>query len=349
VVPEVDIGGIFSRRFIVGFFLPAFFGIVALKLLVDPRALPHALRTESGGTQFLILLGVALLLGMLLWGLHIPLIRFFEGYWLIAPVRPLRSAPWPQGDGYKHGIRATLGRALDRVRWEIGRGRLAYGTKRQARWICDRARLVAIKADPSLERTLAARDLTKRFPPADDLVLPTELGNVIRAFETHPRERYGLDGIAIWPRIAAILSEKERLDIDEVTTDVAFWINGLVIVGVFGSLLFAERLWHRPGGAIVTFAIEIAVVISVTVIGTFIYRQLISAAIRWGEPVRAAFDGHRLELYDRLGVRRPVTADDDKVVGDAINRMLVFGEPLPDRVRAAHTPSTTSPDAGKAH
>jgi hypothetical protein len=346
-----DVAGILSRRFIVGFFLPSFFGIVALKLLVDHRAVPSAVRAQSGGTQLLILGGVAMLLALLLWGLHYPMIRVFEGYWLVAVIRPQRSTPWPEDESHKHRIRTKLRSARGVTHAWVSQRRLNYGTKRQDRWIRDRHRLLEIKSQPapSKERTRAATDLTTRFPPEDRLVLPTELGNVIRAFEMHPRERYGLDGIAIWPCIEAILSEEERPEIDEVTTDVAFWLNSLFIFGVFGSLLFAERLWHRPGGAISTIAVEIAVVASVSVICAFMYRQLINAAIRWGNPVRAAFDVHRLELFDRLGVRRPGTRDEDIEVGRAITRMLAFGEPLPASLRIEHPPAGTATHRAREH
>lgn len=332
-----DVAGIFSRKFVVGFFLPGFFGIVALKLLVDPDAVPGPIRSQSGGTQILILGGIALLLGLLLWGLHFQLIRFFEGYWLVAPVRVQRKPPWPDEEAGDHRVRAGWRRIWgEGAAWISGK-RLAYGTRRKGRWIRDRGRLVEIKAhpDPSQERTDAARDLTMRFPPWDDLVLPTELGNVIRAFETHPRERYGLEGIAMWPRITSLLSDDERSELDDVSTDIAFWLNSLTIVAIAGLLLFAERLWHRPGGAIATVLVECAVVAVVAGLGVWMYRQSISAAIRWGEPVRAAFDMHRLEFYDRLGMKRPTDQQDDLDYGTAVNRMLAFGVALPDGVRVA--------------
>ena len=140
-VALTDIASIFSRRFIVGFFLPAFFGLVALKLLVDKQALPASLANESGGTQLLILGGVALLLGMLLWGLHYPLIRLYEGYWLIAPVRKPRSDPWPEDDERKHRIRSRLRRARAAATAWFSAKRLSYGNRRRDRWIRDRQRL----------------------------------------------------------------------------------------------------------------------------------------------------------------------------------------------------------------
>jgi len=166
-------------------------------------------------------------------------------------------------------------------------------------------------------RTRAVRELSTRYPAARSLVLPTELGNVIRAFETHPRLRYELDGIAAWPRIASMLSESERAELDDAVTDVAFWLNGLAVLSIGGALLFAERLWHRPGGFIATLAIEVAVFVSTGLLSSWAYRQTISAAVRWGDAVRAGFDVHRLDLYTTLGMYRPSTQAEEKRIAKA--------------------------------
>jgi hypothetical protein len=299
-----DVAGIFSRKFIIGCFVPAFFGSFLLSLLVDTRALPAPYRDASDGTQVLIIGAVALLLGLLLSGLHYPLVRFLEGYWLInEPPRRLSSA---------------------------------IGTRKTDRWIPDRQRLVSITQDPerSNQRTRAAVDLHRLFTADDDLVLPTKLGNVIRAFETHPRLRYGLDGIAIWPRIALMLSDGERAEIEDAATDFAFWVNSLVVAGVCGAVLFAERLWHRPAGALAAVVVVMAIPLTTALLCMWMYRQAVSAAIRWGDPVRAAFDVHRLDLYDKLGVRRPTTNEEERRAARAINRLLLFAEPVPNALRA---------------
>jgi hypothetical protein len=261
-----------------------------------------------------------------------------EGYWLTAPTLPNRKRALGDPDGL-----ATRNRVLHIVRLSChaplkfaNKLRLAFGEWKKRRWLRTHEQLTELKSQPesSKERTEAACELTARFPPEDRHVLPTELGNVIRAFENHPRTRYGLDGIPIWPSIAAMLTESERADLDEKTTDVAFWLNGLVLVVVGGALLFAERVWHPPAGTLETVGIEVAIVASVAGLAAWMYRQLIGAAARWGEPVRAAFDMHRLELYDRLGVRRPYTREEDVEAGRAVNRLLAFGEPLPQKWRA---------------
>ena len=330
-----DVAGVLSRKFVVGFFIPAFFGALALKLLVADAAVPRGLREAGAGTQILILGGVALLIGLLLWGVHYSLIRVLEGYWLIAPTLPNRTGPRDVSKPTKSG------RSI----------RLAFGQWKRSRWQAAREHLIEMRDQPigldasqeqKSRRTNAAEQLTSRFPPESRMVLPTELGNVIRAFEQHPRERYGLDGINTWPNIVTMLTESERADLDEKTTDVAFWVNSLTVVVLGGALLFVERLWHPPGELMQTATIELAIAGSVAGLGVWMYRQLIGAAARWGEPVRAAFDMHRLELYDRLGIRRPYTQHEYVEAGRAINRLLAFGEPLPLKWRAAPTTSDAS-------
>ena len=65
-----DVAGVFSRKFIVGFFIPAFFVVLGLTQLVDERTLPAAYLDASGGAQVLIVGGFALIVGLLLSGLH---------------------------------------------------------------------------------------------------------------------------------------------------------------------------------------------------------------------------------------------------------------------------------------
>jgi hypothetical protein len=311
-----EVAGVFSRRFIVGFFIPVFFAAFAVTQLIDERALPEAYRDASGTTQTLIVGAVALLLALLLSGLHFSLLRFLEGYWLLQ-VPIARASPRP---------------AI--VRWYHA-ARLSIGTRMKKRWIQRRAHLLRLRdGPPSPERTAAARRLERRFPASEANVLPTELGNAIRAFETHPRLRYGLDGIAVWPRVSALLTDGERTELEDAETDLAFWLNAMAVVTGGGIVLFGERLWHTPGGLVETLAIELAVVVATVVLVWFMYRQAITAADRWGDPVRAAFDVHRFGLYDTFGLRRPTNSDEDVEIGNALNRLIAFAEPIPNPLRA---------------
>lgn len=334
-----EVAGVFSRRFIVGFFIPSFFVVLGLTQLVDQRTMPAAYLDASGGAQILIVGGFALIVGLLLSGLHYSLLRFLEGYWLIS-IRIVGPRETPEG-GFASGVWHARDRALDAL--DVARRRT--GERMKARWTARRALLVEVSGakERSPERTAAATELNRRFP-APERLLPTKFGNVIRSFETHPRSRYHLDGIAIWPRLSGLLAEGERSELDDATTDVAFWVNGLTLVTIGGAALFLERLWHRPGGTLETIVVELAVIVVTTLLVWFMYRQAVSAAIRWGDPVRAAFDVHRFELYSSFGVRRPVTESDDKVIGEALARSIWFGEPIRDELRSP----PPAPEGGSA-
>jgi hypothetical protein len=325
--------GVFSRKFIVGFFIPMFFGALALAHLVDQRSLPESYRSATSATQTLAVGVFALLFGLLLSGLNYSLLRLLEGYWLVrirlvGPPTPPHSPPSNLQSGRERALRA------------LSRPRLWAGDRMMNRWRTRRRHLewLITAMEPSAERTEAARRLYRRFPASEAHLLPTEFGNVIRSFETHPRARYSLDGIAIWPRISAILTENERSDLEDASADVAFWVNSLTVVAVGGIALLLDRAWYGPREILNAVAGEAEVLLATWTLTWFIYRQAVASAVRWGDPVRAAFDVHRLELYDSLGVRRPTDEHQDKVVGDAIGRLVSFGEPLHEDLRPPSAP-----------
>ena len=61
------------------------------------------------------------------------------------------------------------------------------------------------------------------------------------------------------------------------------------------------------------------------------YWASITAAIEWGDTVRASIDLHRLELYKGVGLRPPLDFTDEReTVAPALNAALLRGEPIPD-------------------
>ncbi len=331
-----DLAGLFSRKFVVGFFIPVFFASLAWAHLVDSRSMPGVYRDAAKGTQILILGGFAVLVGYLLSGVHYSAVRFLEGYWLQRPSLPPRPDLAITTEGHTV-VRTRSGMTAPFVtaRYRLG-DRMRERWVREYRWLSELDRA----AEASPQRTAASRRLNSEFPAQEANLLPTRFGNVIRSFETHPRRRYSLDGIAAWPRIATLLSEGERGELEDATTDLAFWLNGLLVITVGGVALFGERLWHRPGGLFATIGVELAVVAATTFLATLMYRQSISAAARWGQPVRAAFDMHRLGLYETLGLRAPLNQEQEQENARAVSRLVAFGEPLPDESRASHPLST---------
>src|SRR5438874_9709218 len=73
------ISSIFSRYFVVGFFLPAFFGLVTLWQTLSADFPPNRLRYGAGG-DVAVLGGIALLVGLVLTGMRQTILNYLCGY-----------------------------------------------------------------------------------------------------------------------------------------------------------------------------------------------------------------------------------------------------------------------------
>ena len=295
-----DVAGVFSRYFIVGYFLPAFVALVVLWQTLTDNALPTAFADlKSDGAKIAVIGGCALVAGLLLLALNYQLIRIFEGYPIqrIGRYKVLKLIP----------------------KWLIGRREKALNKLIQVRF--DPARPVA-------DRAHAAWSLDRCYPGGNPLdLLPTRFGCAVKAFELHSLGRYGLDAIGLWPRVEYGLSDHESEVLADAKSEVAFLINLSLLSLLIDCWLIPDAIAHRSYGVVVSIVAYGAPL----VLAYVFYRWAVGAAMRWGSAVRAAIDLHRLEVYKKIGVRMPTSASDERgIVGPAVSRMLLYGRPLPD-------------------
>lgn len=293
-----DVAGVFSRYFIVGFFLPAFFILVGLSQALTTSFQPSAYVELSEGAQIAVLGGTGLLLGLLLLGLNYQIFRIYEGYPLVERRRRMR----------------VVGRLHDLL---VARQRRAYQC------------LVDIRdsdAEDIADRGHAAWKLDQEFPASADALLPTRFGNAILAFETHARKRWGLDSVTAWPRVDMLLSEREGELQANSRGEAAFFVNGSLLLFLGGIALIANQIADSTlsGLTLLVYLVPFAGAVLLSHWG-------VGAATRWGSAVRAAIDLHRLELYGKLGVRLPVSfADERENIAESVNQALIYGHPIPD-------------------
>ena len=305
-----DVAGVFSRYFIVGFFLPVFFVLVALAQVLDSAMLPDVYRSASSGARIAILGGASLAGGLLLLGLHYNVLRLYEGY----PLRAVRSWPlvkvihvvpvWLQTLRYERAVKKCDFEHLDDERpfeaaWQLG-----------MRFPYDRA------------------DLT-----STELLLPTKFGNAVRAFERRPFVKWHLNSIGAWPHVENLLSDQEAQVLSDARGDVAFFINGSLLSAAAAVVLAVDLVQYKPSSSLWLLLIPLAL--------SFVaYRAAIGAAQRWGSVVCACIDLHRHDVYDKLGLRTPTDFHDERVIAWNLNRTLLIGEHLPDEL--THAQSLTS-------
>jgi hypothetical protein len=289
VLPK-DIAGIFSRFFISGFFVPAFTALFTLWLSTSDALRPDSFRDESGQTQVFVLGGLALLIALVLQGMRFRLIQIYEGYGIRDRLifRPLRLI------------------AIRLQRWSYDRvKRSGQGEDWKEQWLLDR-----------------------RFPLETDRLLPTRLGNAFRAYEDYADSRWGLDMVAIWPRVDSLLGPREQELHWNAYTDLMLFINLSLASYAVGVVLIANELVDSQLSGWARFLYVLPFLV-----GYILYRFAIGAAERLGAERRASVDLHRLELYHVLGLKKPLTADEEREkIAPAVNELLLYGRPIPDEV-----------------
>ncbi|MEV3993931.1 hypothetical protein AB0J57_34140 [Streptomyces sp. NPDC049837] len=256
--------GLFDRRFFLGALLPT------LAFLCGAGVLTTVVARGPGGAKkawsalplldksltIAAVITVAVIVATLLSGSALHLVRWYEGYW---PTR------------------------LGRLMAELG----STWHRRRRRTLAEAAR-----TDP-----VARGILNDCYPPAtpNEPALPTRLGNVLRSAERHPRLRYGIDTVTVWPRLYPLLPDRvvAGLNAGRATMEA-----GLVTATLFaafalyaGTLLMLgrDRWWLFAccfGGGML--------------VARLFYRTAVSAAIGYAEQLKAAFDVYRLDLLRQL-------------------------------------------------
>jgi hypothetical protein len=308
------ISGHFSKSLILGTFLPAALFVISTLLFVTPL-LPlesQVLRQATSlSTEWVVAVAlVTMLLTALLHVLNTPLIRFYEGY------------PWK--DSLVGRWRVAHYRAkLRNARQEASRAQMLIEEMRKRKTGGGRVKALENKhAD-------AARAARALYPEAESSVLPTQLGNLIRAFENYPRLQYGMSSIPLWPRLISKIDKEYAGAVDDAKVPFDFMINvsalstvmALALLGF--SLLFPvpltkPRTW-------VPWALEVVIFSALAYAS---YRGSVGRASAWGEMVKGAYDLYRRDLLKQLGYEdAPANIVEERKLWGRISHQIIFGDP----------------------
>jgi hypothetical protein len=278
--------GKFDKHFLVGYFLSCLL-FVALNLGFEylgllPFKFLSVLSQFGLNLAIILSLAVALFLGVLLAALNRPIIMLYEGY----PLRICRFLVTRQRQKWHrlHDRRQRLMKEYDELS-------VVY----------DDPKAVSLRT----EITQLITQENNLFPPEVSTVLPTRLGNAIRAFERHTRARYGIEPITLWSRLLAVLPSQFLEQLAEVTTSFNFLINTVLLLQLFAVELFVVGVYSFAPGRLVG-------ALGSAVASYLLYRLAISRAIDWGFLFRAAFDLYRRDLLKKFGLRPPPTIEEER-------------------------------------
>ena len=270
---------------IVGWVLPCAASLLLFEVLVFPTLGGATItKTVSGllGEDGALLLLAAVVMGWFLSTLSTPLYRVLEGY-----------KGWPKT------LRDSRIRHHQRER-----------TQRKA--TADRA------IEGSIECAQAYEELYK-YPLAPGQVLPTRLGNAIRAFECYGQDRYQLDAVRLWPHLVSCSPDALTTETNKARSEVDFFIC-LFYTQLMVSIAAAITLIAQPGAW--------RQLVSATLVGLMVaalsYQGAVSATNSWSAAVRAIVDLSRGALAAAYGLAIPESVEDERRMWEYLSWYLGY-------------------------
>jgi len=151
-------------------------------------------------------------------------------------------------------------------------------------------------------------------------MLPTALGNALRAAEDRAGNRYGLDSVTMWPRLVPSLSDSLSATLQDQRTQLDAGVRYTWVLTA--TALVTTALLAEHGG----YWLLLPVVLSC--LAWLAYQGAVRAGVRYGISLEVAFDLHRFDLMRALHLPLPTTPQQELTQNRHLTRWLAQGVPL---------------------
>ncbi|MDZ8263544.1 hypothetical protein [Nostoc sp. ChiQUE01b] len=210
-------------------------------------------------------------------------LRFLEGYWC-RWLQPLR-------------------------RWMIQQQEYEFARKDKCWQALAEKKDKKVITNKELEEYVTLDGQLMQFPSQLNRLMPTKLGNILRAAESRPYDKYGLDAVICWSRLWLVLPDGVKKELQEARSNLntagRFW---------FWSLLFiAWTVWAW-------WAVPVGLLGAI-----FAYYWAVDAASVYCSLLESAFDLYRLELYKSLRWPIPINPKQEQELGKQLTNYLLRG------------------------
>jgi len=155
------------------------------------------------------------------------------------------------------------------------------------------------------------RRILRGMPRQDALGMPTRLGDILRAAERRPADKYGLDAIVCWYALWLLLPAETKTELVQARSA----LDNAARTWLWGALFIVWTPWTW-------LALPIAVIVPALAY----YIGILAAAALFGELTVSAFDLYRFRLYDNLRLPRPSSpASERRQDGRRVTNLLWEG------------------------
>lgn len=139
------------------------------------------------------------------------------------------------------------------------------------------------------------------YPETIDLVLPTRLGNALRAMESYGESRFGLDSQSFWYELRAVANDDVRRSTEETRAAVDFFMSSLAHLIALSAVSLTT----------VAFAenrlVPLVVAFIAAILAPAAYAQAVRNVGEWRYAIQALVNTSRPALASSLGLRVPPT------------------------------------------
>lgn len=137
-------------------------------------------------------------------------------------------------------------------------------------------------------------------------LMPTKLGNILRAAEERPRYQYALDTFICWPRLWLLLPESVKAELTEarMTLNIGarIWLWSMLFI------IWTPLAWWASFVGILSACLT--------------YRWMLNTATIYGDLLESAFDLYRIELYKSLRWPLPTSPQEERKLGEQLTAYL---------------------------
>lgn len=156
------------------------------------------------------------------------------------------------------------------------------------------------------------------YPPPThlDRLMPTRIGNVLRASEIYALDRYGMDSIIIWTRLRPLLPDKALISLQDYNVAIDFMLLMTILSVAFTVIwcpLLAILTNHWVLFLFCAFGWPLA---------WLCYQNAVQRALDFSEELKAIFDLYRQELLKALNL--PITTEAEKREWQALRNFFYF-------------------------
>jgi hypothetical protein len=169
----------------------------------------------------------------------------------------------------------------------------------------------------NIERAGRWYELYYDYPEDEREILPTRLGNILRAAERHGYYRFGAETIVLWPRIVHVAPQQFLVDVDDARASLEFLLVLSFLLSTFGLIeLPVLLLLGSPSWLVLACFLG-------GIGGAYAaYISSFGAAREYGEQLRAGTELYRHDVLEKLQVEVPGSVRDERGTWSRVNRFL---------------------------